>query len=214
MEILVGEQFKRVGGGLVADDFAVFGGFAFVDRRVERGRALRGLLEHGDFLARQAELGGEFIVGRLAAEGFGETGGNPAHAGDFVHHVDWQADRFGLVGERALDRLLDPPGAVGRELAAFFRVEALDGVHQADIALGNEVAQGKPVAGIVVGDFHHQPEVRLDHVGAGLVITSFDPLGEGVFLLDGEKRCPRDFPQIEFHAAVGVVGHGHVSVET
>ena len=44
--------------------------------------------------------------------------GDAAHLGDLVDHVDGQAEGFRLICQRALDRLLDPPGAVGRELAA------------------------------------------------------------------------------------------------
>ena len=51
--------------------------------------------------------------------------------------MDGQADGFGLVGQGALDGLLDPPGTVGRELAAFGRVKALDSLHQPNISFAD-----------------------------------------------------------------------------
>ena len=45
--------------------------------------------------------------------------------------MDGHADRARLVGERARDRLADPPGRVGRELVAAAPVELLDRADQA-----------------------------------------------------------------------------------
>jgi hypothetical protein len=53
--------------------------------------------------------------------------------------VHRQANGFVLVGQGALDRLLDPPRTVGREFAALGRVEPLDRFHQAYVALVDKV---------------------------------------------------------------------------
>src|SRR5260221_9473273 len=45
--------------------------------------------------------------------------GNPAHLGDLVHQMHRQTDRLALIGQRALDGLLDPPRGVRAELSAF-----------------------------------------------------------------------------------------------
>ena len=49
-----------------------------------------------------------------------------------------------------------------------------------------------------MGDFHHQPEIRLDHVITGVAITHFDPLGEVILFLDREKGSLGDFPEVKF----------------
>ena len=46
-----------------------------------------------------------------------------------------------LLIRRPLDRLLDPPARVGAEAGAVLRVEALDRLEQADVALLDQVGQ-------------------------------------------------------------------------
>jgi hypothetical protein len=58
-----------------------------------------------------------------------------------VAGVNWQADRPAGVGDAAGDRLSDPPGCIGGELEALAPVELLDGVHQAEVALLDEVQE-------------------------------------------------------------------------
>ena len=89
--------------------------------------------------------------------------------------LDWLA-------KSALDRLLDPPGGVGGEFAALFRIEALHRLHQADVAFGNQVRDGHAVVGVVLGDFHDQPQIRADHVGTRLGIALLDALRESHLL--------------------------------
>jgi hypothetical protein len=101
--------------------------------------------------------------------------------------VDGQADRLRLVGQRPLDRLLDPPGGVGRELAALARVEALHRLDEADVALADQVEQRQAEILVVHRDLHDQAQVRLDHVVAGGLVAPADPLGERDLLLDRQQ---------------------------
>ena len=63
--------------------------------------------------AGDADFFAELVVGRFAAEFLAHLQRNAAHLGDLVDQMDRQADRLALVGQGALDRLLDPPGGVG-----------------------------------------------------------------------------------------------------
>ena len=110
-----------------------------------------------------------------------------------------------MVGEGTLDGLLDPPGCVGGELATLFGVEAFHGLHQADIALGNEIIHGHAVIGVVLGDFHDQTQVGLDHVRTGLLVSVFNAFRQFNLLLGGEKRSFRDLPEVELQTAFGLV---------
>ena len=123
-----------------------------------------------------------------------------AHAGDLVDEMDRQADRLALVGQGALDRLLDPPGGVGAELAALLRIEAFHRLHQADVALGNQVEQRQAVGGIIVGDLHDQAQVGLDHLLAGGLVAPLDAAGKLHLFLAREKRGLPDLAQINFNA--------------
>ena len=115
--------------------------------------------------------------------------------------MDGQADGFRLIGQRALDRLFDPPRGVGRELATLFRIEALDGLHQADVALRDQVGDRHAVVGIVLGDFHDQAQVGPDHVRSRLRVALLDALCELHLFLGREQRRSGNLTEIEFQTA-------------
>src|SRR5499426_547903 len=60
---------------------------------------------------------------------------------DALHHVHGEADGARLVGDRARDRLPDPPRGIGRELVATAILELIDRLHQADIAFLDQVEE-------------------------------------------------------------------------
>src|SRR5271155_2420709 len=71
-------------------------------------------------------------------------------------------DRPPSVGYSAGDRLADPPSGVGRELEALPPVKLLHGVHQAEVALLDEVQKGEPGRLVLLGYGHDQSQVGLD----------------------------------------------------
>jgi hypothetical protein len=73
------------------------------------------------------------------------------------------ADRRGLVRDRTLAGLANPPGGVGRELEALAPVELLDRAVQSDHALLDQVAELQAVALVALGDRDHEAQVRVDH---------------------------------------------------
>ena len=84
-----------------------------------------------------------------------ERGGQPLGAGVdervVLAHVRRDADRAGAVGDGAPDRLADPPRGVGRELEAAAMVELLDGAHEAEVALLDEIEQRQPAGLVAAG---------------------------------------------------------------
>src|SRR5258707_1221608 len=67
-----------------------------------------------------------------------------AHARELLQalvHVNRDANRAALVGDRARDRLAHPPRSVGRELVAALVVELVDCAHETDVALLDQVEQ-------------------------------------------------------------------------
>ena len=88
-----------------------------------------------------------------------------------------QADSLGLVGQRALDRLLDPPRAVGRELAALAWIKPLHGLHQAHVAFIDQIEQRQAEPIIITSDLHHEAEIGIDQLLLCRFITSLDPIG-------------------------------------
>ena len=89
----------------------------------------------------EAGLGRDLVERRVAVQLLAERPARALHAAHLVGDVDGQPDRAALLGERARDRLPDPPGRVGRELEAERVVELLDRADQAEVALLDQVEQ-------------------------------------------------------------------------
>ena len=111
---------------------------------------------------------------------------------ELLDDVDRDPDRAALVGERAGDRLADPPGGVGRELEAAAPVELLDGAHQAERALLDQVEEGQAAAAVALGDRDDEPQVGLDHLLLGRLVAELDALGEPDLVRGGEQRHAAD----------------------
>src|ERR1700728_4676851 len=79
--------------------------------------------------------------------------------------MDWQANRLGLISDGTRDRLADPPGGVSAELVAAPILELLDGSHQPDISLLDEVEHLESALRVSLRDGDNQAEVRLNELG-------------------------------------------------
>ena len=104
--------------------------------------------------------------------------------------MDRDADRAGLIGERAGDRLADPPRGVGGELEALAVVELLRRPDQPERPLLDQVEEGQPLVAVVLGDRDDEAQVGLDHALLGLPVAALDRLGELDFLGGGQQRVP------------------------
>ena len=82
-----------------------------------------------------------------------------------------QADCPTGVGDASGDGLTDPPGGIRGELKALSPVELFDGVHQAQVALLDEIQQRQPGGLILLGNRDDQPQVRLDEGALGVLAT-------------------------------------------
>src|SRR5262245_55652825 len=143
-----GAGFDSVGNHVLQVDVLPFP----AHRRLQRQRHLRGLLERLEVLHGHAQLRGDVGgCGRLAAL-LGEPLPSPVDLAQLRLDVDRQPDEPRLVGERALDRLADPPGRVRREPSAAIPAELLDGADEPEVALGDEIAQRQPTALVAAGE--------------------------------------------------------------
>ena len=110
---------------------------------------------------------GDLLRRRLAAERLDELALDVDDLVELLDHVDRDADRPALVGDRARDRLADPPRRVRRELVAAAVVELLDRADEAQRALLDEVQEGQAAAEVALGDRDDEAQVGLDHVRLG-----------------------------------------------
>ena len=148
------------------------------DGDVQRDGAGGNLAQFGDPFGFHLELVGELHIGGLAAEFVTEGGADAAETLDFVDEVDRETDRLALVGQGPADGLLDPPAGVGAELHPTAGLEAVHGLHQAEVALGDEVENRQAAVVVVGGDFHHEAEIRFDHQLAGRLVAAANATGE------------------------------------
>ncbi len=110
---------------------------------------------------------------------------------DRFDHVDRDTDGPCLVRDGTADRLADPPCRIGGELVPFFVFELVDGFHEADVPLLDEVEEWKPSVCVTFGNGDDQSEVRLRH-------TCFGHFAFGLTLTDlFEDRLEFLFGEVE-----------------
>src|SRR5207244_12943802 len=111
---------------------------------------------------------GQLLGGRLAAVLVQQLARRADQLVDRLDHVHRDADRPRLVGDRAGDRLADPPRRIGRELVAAAVLEFVDRLHQPDIAFLDQVEELQAAVGVFLGNENHETQIRLDDVLRGL----------------------------------------------
>src|SRR6266511_3871583 len=170
----------RVGGGderLVLDEVPEVAVLLLADRGLEADGLLRDLEDLADLVERELHLLGDLLRRRLAPELLHEIAARPDELVDRLDHVDGDADRPRLVGDRARDRLADPPRCIGRELVAALVLELVDRLHEADVPLLDEVEELQAAVRVLLRDRHDEPQIRLDELG-------LRPLGPVLALAD------------------------------
>src|SRR6266403_2008492 len=153
---------------LVLDEIAEVRIRFVADRGFQRQRLPGDLAHLAPLLERHAELLGQLLGRGLAADLVEHLARLTHDFADALHHVDGDADRARLVGDRARDRLPDPPRGIGRELVAAAILEFVDRLHQADIAFLDQVEELQAAVGVFLGDGDDEAQVRLHHLFLGL----------------------------------------------
>ena len=115
-----------------------------------------------------------------------------------------QADRAALVGERAGDRLADPPGRVRRELVPHPVVELLDRADQAEVALLDQVQQRHAGLRVVARDRHDEPQVALDQAALGARVAEILEARELPLLGRREQPPVADLADVELERVGGL----------
>jgi hypothetical protein len=118
------------------------------------------------------------------------------------------ANRAGVVRDRALHRLADPPRGVRRELVAPAPVELLDGAVQAEGALLDQVEKRNAEAAIALGDRNDETKVRLDHAPLRPSVAALDLLREDDLVGSGQQLVAADVGEEELQAVGRAAGSG------
>src|SRR5262245_18944185 len=155
---------------LVLDEVAEIAVVGVADRPVERDRVLRALHHALGLVDGDARGLGHLLDRGLADLLLHELLRDVAQLRHGLDHVHRDADRARLVGDRARDRLADPPRGIGRELVAAAVLVLLDGLHQAGVALLDEVQEREPAVAVLLGDRDHQAQVAARELALGFLV--------------------------------------------
>ena len=195
-----------VGGGdghAVFDEVAEVRVFLFADRRFERDGLLRDLEHLADLRDGDVHAPGDLFRGGFATELLHQLTAGADELVDGLDHVHRDADGAGLVRDGAGDGLTDPPGGVGREFVTATVLELVDGLHQADVALLNQVEELQAAVGVLLGDGDDEAKVGLDQLALGAlgVHVALDHLALGALEV-GDGDAGVGFDALEVDAAV------------
>ena len=195
------------------------GAFVGAHRRVEGGVAGEALVHRNDVGLGDVERRGDLLdlVGVQIAV---------VERGDLALHLA-QVEEQTLLrrggadldqAPRAQDVFLDgganPPHRVGREAEALVGLEALDGVHQADIALRDHLGDGQAIAAIAHGNLGHEAQMGRDEfLRSARIFVFLVALGEHELLVRLQHRKLPDFLEITGETTLGredgQIGLGH-----
>src|SRR4051812_19671160 len=164
LQVQVDHRFGRRDHLAILDEVAKMRIFLFADRRLERDRLLRDLQHLADLGHRDVHPLGDLFGGRLATELLDQRAGGANQLVDRLDHVDRDADRARLVGDRAGDRLADPPRRIGRELVAAAVLELVDRLHQADVAFLNQIEELQAAIRVLLRDRDDEAEVGFNEL--------------------------------------------------
>ena len=102
-----------------------------------------------------------------------------------------------------LDRGADPPHGVGGQAEAAFGVEALDRLHHADIAFGDQFRHRQAIAAVTHGDLGDQSQVAGDQLVGGIGVAMLAPgPGQHVFLVRFQHGEPANLLEIATEIAL------------
>ena len=163
LQVFLNGAVERQNGVLVLDEIAKLAVFLVADGGFQRNRLLGDLHHLADLFQRHLQLFGQFLGRGFAADLVQHLAAGAHQLVDRFDHMDRDTDRACLIGDRAGDRLTDPPCGIGRELVAAAVFELIDRFHQADVALLDQVEELQPAVGVFLGDGDHEAQVRLDH---------------------------------------------------
>src|SRR5471030_1499167 len=160
--------------GRVFDEVTQVRVFVITDRGFHGDRLFSDLQYLADLVLRHFHAFAQLFRGRFATHFLQHLPGNTVELVDRLDHVHRNTDGAGLVGDRASDRLTDPPGGISREFVAAAVFKLVYRFHQANVAFLDQIEELQATVGVLLGDGDHQTQVRFNHLflrAAGLGLT-------------------------------------------
>src|ERR671915_591596 len=166
------DRARNLRGALVLYELADLRGVGVrAERLVEARRIPQRALQVANVLYRPAEPPGHVLVCGLALHLGGELVVGAGHLAKLVAPVHGHSYGAALVGNGTLHCLPNPPGGIRGESPSTVGIELLDGLHQADVALLDQILERQPHPTVLLGYAHDEPEVLLDEPLAGTLVS-------------------------------------------
>src|SRR5690606_18372508 len=128
----------------------------FLTNRSLKADRLLGDLEYlPDFVERKLHLLCYFFRSGFATEFLNEVTRSPNELVDSLDHVHRDANRSSLISDCPCNSLPNPPSRVGAELIAAAVLELVHSLHEANVALLDEVQELQPAVGVFLGYGHN-----------------------------------------------------------
>jgi len=173
------------------------------DGRLERHRLLADLQSLFHARHRHLELHRDLLWRGFPAVLLEQGAPHAGHAVHALDHVHGDADRARLVGQRARDRLADPPGGVGGELEAAAPVELLDRADQTRLPSWIRSSSVSPRPVCSACDRHDEAEVGLHERVLRRHVVALGAAGEAHLVLAREQTDLADLLEVEANAVLG-----------
>src|SRR6185437_5457908 len=94
----------------------------------------------------------------------------------FLADLDGKGDHTAAPCDCPLDRLVDPPDGIRRELQTPAPIELLDRPDESDASFLAEVGKLQALAAVALSDRDDEAQVRLDHLCLGFLVAGLDTL--------------------------------------
>jgi hypothetical protein len=117
---------------------------------------------------------------------------------DRLDHVHRNANRARLIGNRARDRLANPPRRVSGKLVTAPPLKLVHRLHQTDVAFLNQIQKLQAAVRVLLGNRNNQAQVCFDQFAlglAGLLFTDDDRLQRSLDLDRADEVVDLDLLQ-------------------
>ena len=143
----------------------------------------------------------DLFARRLAAQFLHQLTRGADQLVDRLDHVHRNTDGARLVGNRARDRLANPPRRIGGELVPATVFELVHRLHQADVAFLNQVEELQSAVRVLLRDGDHQSKVGFNQLPLRLlgVHVALDHLALRALQFDDRNaRIALDLFEVDF----------------
>ena len=162
----------------------------------------------GDLVLRDVDHLGQFLVGGLPLVFLFEFGEGLVDLVQGAHLVEREPHDAGLLGQGLEDGLPDPPHRIGDELEAAGLIELLRRLDQAEVALVDQVGQGKALVLVLLGHRHDETQIGPREFLEGLLVTLADALGKFNFFFRSHQLFAADLLEVLVQGRALAVGDG------